>query len=82
MAFPNPLSGAATVRYTLAEASDVSVGVYDALGREVARLANGPASAGAHDVGLDGGALRSGLYLVRVLADGRTAATATVTVVR
>lgn len=81
-AFPNPLADVATVRFTLAESAEVAVVVYDALGREVERLAEGPAPGGSHDVRLDAGALPSGVYVVRVLAPGRPPATTTLTVVR
>ncbi|MDX1420579.1 MAG: T9SS type A sorting domain-containing protein, partial [Rubricoccaceae bacterium] len=39
--------------------------VYDALGREVAVLADGPAEAGLHTAALDGSGLPSGVYLLR-----------------
>ena len=63
-AFPNPSAGAVTVRYALAESGAVSLRVYDARGREVARLAEGERSAGDHAVAF---ALSdSGTYLVRL----------------
>ncbi len=40
--FPNPTTGRATVRYTLAAAGDVRLEAYDVLGRRVAVLAEGP----------------------------------------
>ncbi|MEL7362985.1 MAG: T9SS type A sorting domain-containing protein, partial [Bacteroidota bacterium] len=63
--YPNPTSGAATVRYGLPSAGEVRISVYDALGRTVAVLVDGTREAGWHEVALDGTALASGVYLVR-----------------
>jgi hypothetical protein len=40
----------------------VSLKVYDLLGRQVATLVDGPVPAGTHTVRFDGSALSSGLY--------------------
>ena len=71
-AFPNPFRDAATIRYTLPEASAVTLAVYDALGRRVATLVAGPVGAGVHEARLAAGALPSGLYVYRLDAAGRT----------
>ena len=68
---PNPLSGSAIISYTLPEAADVRLEVYDLLGRRVAVLAEGAKTARTHTVTLDGSGLASGAYLVRLLAGGR-----------
>ena len=44
--------------------------VYDLLGREVARLAEGRLSAGGHLLALDASALAAGTYVVRASVDG------------
>ena len=82
--YPNPTRGAATVAVTLAEASEVTVEVVDLLGRVVstgrARLAGG-----AQTVGVETGAMPSGVYLVRVTAQAggqAQSATGRLTVVR
>ena len=62
--FPNPTAGPSTVRVELPSAGAVRVVVLDALGREVARLADGPLAAGVHALGLDV-RLPAGVYLVR-----------------
>jgi hypothetical protein len=67
-AFPNPFSGTAAVRFTLAEASDVTVKVYDVLGREVATLHDGALEAGTHNAVFEAGTLPSGTYVYRVVA--------------
>lgn len=69
--FPNPFRAEATIRFELAAAADVTVRVFDVLGREVARPLDGAArAAGAHRVPLDGRGLPGGLYLYRVEAGG------------
>ncbi|MEM8600388.1 MAG: FG-GAP-like repeat-containing protein [Bacteroidota bacterium] len=71
-AYPNPFTVQTTVAYTLAEASDVRLTVYDALGREVAVLADGRQVAGRHAASFDGHGLASGVYVVRLEAGGQT----------
>lgn len=65
---PNPVRDRATVRFSLAEASDVRLAVFDVHGREVLRLADGPQTAGAHTVGVSAGTLAAGVYVVRMSA--------------
>jgi hypothetical protein len=81
VAYPNPFAGRSTLAFTLAEASDVRLAVYDALGREVAVLVDGPVEAGAHQAAFDASALPSGVYLYRLQA-GAAAQTGRLTVVR
>ncbi len=78
--YPNPTAGAATVTFTLAEPGDVRLAVYDALGRRVRTLAEGPRAAGVYEASLGAG-LPSGAYVVRFEAGGQ-AFTERVTVVR
>ena len=74
-AFPNPTAGRATVAFSVEAAGAVRLSVHDALGREVAVLAEGAVEAGAHRVELDASAWPAGVYLVRLAtADGRVAA--------
>ena len=69
-AWPNPTRDEATVRYSVAQAGEARVSVFDALGREVATLADGSVSAGRYETTLGG--LPGGVYVVRlVTAMGR-----------
>ena len=68
---PNPSRGAARVQFSLAQASDVSVEVYDLLGRRVAQLASGSRGAGEHTLELPSD-VASGTYLVRLRAGQET----------
>ena len=78
--YPNPTAGTATLAFTLAEPADVRLTVYDALGRRVAVLAEGPEAAGVHEAALTTG-LPAGTYVVRFTA-GEQTWTERVTVVR
>ena len=63
---PNPVAGAGRVTFRLAHASDVSLDVFDALGRRVATLAEGPHAAGTHTARLAPGTLAAGAYVLRL----------------
>ena len=78
---PNPTASSATIAFDVPEATDVSVAVYDLLGRRVAVLAEGAVAAGRHTARLAAGTLAPGVYVVRMTA-GSFAATQRVTVVR
>ncbi|HEX9953253.1 MAG TPA: T9SS type A sorting domain-containing protein [Rubricoccaceae bacterium] len=69
---PNPARAGASVTLTLGAAADLSVSVYDALGRRIARLHDGPAPAGALTLRLGTEALAPGVYVVRAAAGERT----------
>ena len=66
---PNPTASSASVRMALAAPTRLVATVHDALGREVARLHDGPAS-GTLDLRVEAGRLAVGVYLVRVAGDG------------
>jgi len=72
---PNPAHGALRLTFALAQDGPVRLSVYDAQGRNVATLADGPFTAGRHEVGWNGASgsrgLRSGVYYARLEAGGR-----------
>ncbi|HLA64006.1 MAG TPA: T9SS type A sorting domain-containing protein, partial [Rhodothermales bacterium] len=80
-AAPNPVRGTAAVRYGLPAGAAVRLALYDALGREVAVLADGVQAAGTHEAALDAAALAPGVYVLR-LAAGADARVMRVSVVR
>ncbi len=51
---PNPMQGVTTMRFRLSNASDARLTVYDASGRHVRTLVDGPMAAGSHAVQWDG----------------------------
>ncbi|MDW8466925.1 MAG: alpha-amylase family glycosyl hydrolase [Chloroherpetonaceae bacterium] len=67
--YPNPFNPTTTIRYQLPVASDVSLKVYDVLGREIATLVRARQAAGAYQVqwSADAG-LSSGVYFYRLQA--------------
>jgi enterochelin esterase family protein len=75
--YPNPFNGNTRISFRIASPSNtgqVSLRVYDLLGREVARLWDGPAGTGDHSVPFEAGGLPSGVYFYR-LTDGKTTET-------
>ena len=65
--YPNPTASRGMVRVSVSEpAAGASVSVYDALGRRVAVLHDGPLTAGAHDLAFEAGSLAPGVYVVQV----------------
>jgi len=67
---PNPTSATARMILTVARTSDVRVEVFDAVGRRVAVLRDGPAATGSHAVEVDATRLAPGHYLVRAEGAG------------
>ena len=63
---PNPADGPVVVRLTLPAAASAVAPVYDALGRRVAVLHDGPLVAGAHAFALGASRLAPGVYVVQV----------------
>jgi hypothetical protein len=76
---PNPARTAATIVFSLPEASTATLEVYDLSGRRVATLYSGAAAAGEREVvwnlaGNDGSAVPPGVYVYRLQAPGHAAA--------
>ncbi|PAP79710.1 hypothetical protein B1759_15465 [Rubrivirga sp. SAORIC476] len=80
-ASPNPVRDRTTLTYRLDAPGDVELVVFDLLGREVARLADGPQRAGEHGVTWMPQGLASGVYVAR-LRVGDAVSSRTLTVVR
>lgn len=64
--YPNPFNPITTIRYQLPVADQVSLKVYDLLGREVATLVNEYQPAGTHEVEFSGRDLSSGVYIYKL----------------
>ncbi|HYE94802.1 MAG TPA: T9SS type A sorting domain-containing protein [Rubricoccaceae bacterium] len=67
--YPNPFNPLARFTLEVDAPQRVTLALYDALGREVATLHDGRMEAGTHAFALDGGALPSGLYLLRATGE-------------
>jgi len=68
--FPNPFNPTTIIRYELPKAGNVTLKVYNLLGREVAILVKGEKQAGRYSVIFDGSRLASGEYIVRMQSGG------------
>jgi hypothetical protein len=64
--YPNPFNPSTTIRYALPHKSFVTLTVYNALGQQVAQLANEQQRAGYHNVVFRGDGLASGVYFYRL----------------
>jgi hypothetical protein len=76
-AYPNPFNPLTTIPYALAERSELSLRIFDILGREVSVLASGVQDAGEYQAHWDASGLPSGLYFCRLDAAGAKAYHAT-----
>ncbi len=65
---PNPFNPATNINFTLPEAGEVTLSVFDVTGREVAILANDWLNSGAHQVVFNGSDLASGVYFYTLQA--------------
>ena len=70
--YPNPFNPQTTIDYALPKAGDVSLVVYDMLGREVDVLLDGPQAAGRHTVRFGANHLPNGTYVYRLVAADKT----------
>lgn len=76
---PNPIAAQGKITYTVPEAGNVTVKVYDMLGREIETLVNGFVAAGQQPLTFDASALPNGQYMVKMIA-GETVVVRTITV--
>ncbi|MCF8262075.1 MAG: AGE family epimerase/isomerase [Melioribacteraceae bacterium] len=66
--YPNPFNPNTYIKFTLSQSSNVSIKIFDVLGREVATLVNEFKDAGNYTVNFDASTLTSGLYVYRLEA--------------
>ena len=66
--YPNPFNVVTRIAFGLPEASRISVRVFDLSGREVSTLVSGELKAGHHSVVMNGEAMVSGVYIVKMEA--------------
>jgi hypothetical protein len=66
--YPNPFNPSTTIKFELPRTSNVSLTVFDILGREVSMLVNERKNAGVHEVKFDASRLSSGVYFYRMQA--------------
>lgn len=64
--YPNPFNPVTKISYTLKDAAEVRLEVFDIAGRLVATLTNGPEPAGRYEVAFNAKGLASGIYFYRL----------------
>jgi len=72
-AYPNPFNPTTTISYSIPEAGNVNMTVYDLKGRQIADLVNGYRVEGAHQVSFNASGLASGVYLYQLESNGQVA---------
>ncbi len=66
--FPNPFNPVTTIEYSIPAASDVSLIIYDNLGRVVKTLSEGYKNSGKYRVSFNSDGLSSGVYFYRLVS--------------
>lgn len=69
--YPNPFNPSTVIEYQLPQSGNVTLRVYDILGRVVEMLVNGRENAGDHSVIFNGDRLASGVYFYSIESDGK-----------
>jgi glucose/arabinose dehydrogenase len=72
--FPNPFNPSTVIRCGVAAPADVSLAVFDDIGRKVAVVFEGRMDPGWRDFTVDGSGLSSGIYFCRLMVGGTTRA--------
>ncbi len=65
-AMPNPFNPSTELMVSLPATGELTVTLYDVMGREIEQLAEGTYSAGHHRIQIDGNGLASGMYFAHV----------------
>ena len=66
--YPNPFNPATTIRYTLPQAGEVTLKIFNLAGQEIATLVNRRQDAGAHTLHWNAEKFPSGVYTHRLQA--------------
>ncbi len=64
--YPNPFNPTTQIKYSILNAGNVSLKIFDVLGREVADLVNQNQDAGHYTVNFNASSLSSGIYFYRI----------------
>ncbi len=69
--YPNPFNPVTRISYSIPAYSKVTIKVYDILGRQIRQLVNENMNAGTYLIDFNGSELASGVYFIRMTAEGR-----------
>jgi len=68
--YPNPIGDKSTIAFSLVNNATVSLSMFDILGKQVSRIADGERlSNGSHSYSFSGSGLSSGIYFVKLMVD-------------
>ncbi|GMU90157.1 MAG: hypothetical protein AMXMBFR49_23630 [Chlorobiota bacterium] len=70
--WPNPFNPSTSISFSLPEASNIRIVIYDVVGNKVADLVSGNFTAGWHKANFDASRLNSGVYLYTITAQGNS----------
>jgi len=70
--YPNPFNPSTTFKFSLSEAGEVDLSVYNVLGQKVSTVVSGTLDAGQHEVTWDGEQFSSGVYFYRLTTPTNT----------
>ncbi len=68
--FPNPFNPATNINFSIKEASQVSIKVFDLIGQQIAEIVNEEKEAGSYSVSFDASHLPSGVYIYTIHSAG------------
>lgn len=67
--YPNPFNPSTNIKFALPKSGNVSLKVYDRLGKEVNSLSEGFRNAGTYEINFDASSLSSGVYFYKLVTD-------------
>ncbi|MFZ1320229.1 MAG: YCF48-related protein [Ignavibacteria bacterium] len=68
--FPNPFNPSTSIKFAIPTSGNISLKVFDIVGKEVAELINGFRNAGTYEINFDASYLSSGIYFYKLVTNG------------
>ncbi len=66
--YPNPFNSSTSISYRISQTSEVTLTIFDILGRAVSKFASGPKPPGTYEWSFDSASVPSGMYMYRLQA--------------